>query len=110
MRSPLSARCARSDFGFASGAGGCFGGADGVGMIAIIVSVSQVVYTGMRGIQKVTLPGARVIQLKEDDLQQMGVLKLAVPEYHLPKGLDLAAEPQPIEFQLINVTDAAKTP
>ena len=51
-----------------------------------------------------------IIQLKEDDLQQMGVLKLAVPEYHLPKGLDLAAEPPPIEFQLIIVTDTAKTP
>lgn len=51
-----------------------------------------------------------VIQLKEDDLQQMGVLKLAVPEYHLPKGLDLTADPPSIEFQLIVVTDAAKTP
>ena len=51
-----------------------------------------------------------VIQLKEDDLQQMGVLKLAVPEYHLPKGIDLAAEPPSIEFQLIIVTDTAKMP
>jgi hypothetical protein len=51
-----------------------------------------------------------IIQLKEDDLQQMGVLKLAIPEYHLPKGLDLAAEPPPIEFQLIIVTVAAKAP
>ncbi len=51
-----------------------------------------------------------VIQLKEDDLREMGVLKLAVPEYHLPKGLDLAADPPSIEFQLILVTDAAKSP
>ena len=51
-----------------------------------------------------------IIQLKEDDLQQMGVLKLVVPEYHLPKGLELATEPPPIEFQLIIVTDAAKAP
>jgi len=51
-----------------------------------------------------------VIQLKEDDLQQMGVLKLVVPEYHLPKGLELATEPLPIELQLIIITDAANTP
>jgi len=51
-----------------------------------------------------------VIQLKEDDLQQMGVLKVATPEYHLPKGVELAEEPSPIEFQLIPVTGTAKTP
>ncbi len=51
-----------------------------------------------------------VIQLKEDDLLTLGVLKLAVPEYHLPKGLDLAEQPQPIEFQLIPVTSAENTP
>ena len=51
-----------------------------------------------------------VIQLKEDDLQKMGLLKLAVPEYHLPKGLELAAEPTPLEFQLIIVTNAANVP
>jgi len=51
-----------------------------------------------------------VIQLKEDDLRQLGALKLAVPEYNLPKGLELAEEPLPIEFQLIPVTDAARLP
>ena len=50
-----------------------------------------------------------VIQLKEDDLQQMGVLKVATPEYHLPKGVELAEEPPPIEFQLIPVTGTSKT-
>lgn len=51
-----------------------------------------------------------VIQIKEDDLQQMGVLKLAAPEYHLPKGLELAEEPPSIELQLIFATDDAKMP
>lgn len=51
-----------------------------------------------------------VIQLKEDDLQQLGVPKLAIPDYHLPRGLELAADPPPVEFQLIIVTDTAKTP
>jgi len=51
-----------------------------------------------------------VIQLKEDDLQQLGVPKLAIPEYHLPKGIELAAEPQPVEFQLIIATDTAIAP
>lgn len=51
-----------------------------------------------------------VVQLKEDDLQQIGVLKLAVPEYHLPKGVELSEEAAPIEFQLIIVTDTAEAP
>jgi hypothetical protein len=43
-----------------------------------------------------------VIQIKEDDLAELGVLKLATPEYHLPKGVELAEPPPPIEFQLIS--------
>ena len=42
-----------------------------------------------------------IIQLKEDDLQDLGVLKLVTPEYHLPPGVSLAVEPQPVELQLI---------
>ena len=51
-----------------------------------------------------------VVQLREDDLQQLGVLKLATPEYHLPKGIELVGEASSIEFQLIPVTDTAKPP
>lgn len=51
-----------------------------------------------------------VIQIKEDDLQQIGRLMLATPEYHLPKGLDLAADPPVIEFQLTLHADGATPP
>ena len=43
-----------------------------------------------------------IIQLKEDDLEQLGILKLMTPEYHLPRGIELAEEPSPIEFKLIH--------
>jgi len=43
-----------------------------------------------------------VIQIKEDDLAQLGVLKLTTPEYHLPKGVELAEPPPSVEFQLIS--------
>jgi hypothetical protein len=42
-----------------------------------------------------------IIQLKEDDLRELGVVKLMKPEYHLPPGVELASEPAPIELKLI---------
>lgn len=45
-----------------------------------------------------------IVQLKEDDLEQLGVLKLMTPEYHLPRGVELAEEPPPIEFKLNDAT------
>lgn len=42
-----------------------------------------------------------IIQLKEADLEQLGVQKLMTPEYHLPPGIQLAEDPAPIQFQLI---------
>jgi hypothetical protein len=46
-----------------------------------------------------------IVQLKEDDLRELGVVKLMTPDYHLPKGVDLAAEPVPIELKLIHKND-----
>jgi hypothetical protein len=46
-----------------------------------------------------------IIQLKQDDLEQVGTLKLMTPEYYLPQGVELAEEPPPIEFRLIDATD-----
>jgi hypothetical protein len=43
-----------------------------------------------------------IIRLKEDDLDQIDVLKLITPEYHLPRGIELAEEPPSIEFKLTN--------
>jgi hypothetical protein len=52
-----------------------------------------------------------IVQLKEDDLDQLGVLKLVTPEYHLPHGIELAEDPSPIEFKLIDDSVAeADTP
>ncbi|MGD2109416.1 MAG: hypothetical protein PVI86_08485 [Phycisphaerae bacterium] len=51
-----------------------------------------------------------VIQLKEEDLEQLGVLKLMTPEYHFPPGIVLAEEPQPIEFKLIKASEAEDSP
>ncbi len=45
-----------------------------------------------------------IIQLKQDDLDRLGTLRLRTPEYHLPPGVELAEEPEPIEFKLIDAT------
>ncbi len=51
-----------------------------------------------------------IIQLKQEDLEALDVLKLVTPEYHLPKGIELADEPTPIEFKLIYVTNNGTEP
>jgi hypothetical protein len=45
-----------------------------------------------------------IIRLKEVDLEELGVVKLTTPEYHLPPGVELAEPPQPVEFKLIDAT------
>jgi len=45
-----------------------------------------------------------VIQLKQEDLESLGVLKLVTPDYLLPDGITLAIEPSPIEFKLIRAS------
>lgn len=47
-----------------------------------------------------------IIHLKQDDLEQLDVLKLMTPEYHLPPGVELAETPPAIEFRLTNVSAA----
>ena len=44
-----------------------------------------------------------VIQLKEADLVASGTPRLATPEYNLPPGVELAEDPAPVEFRLIEV-------
>jgi hypothetical protein len=48
------------------------------------------------------------IQLKEADLAQLDVLRAWTPEFHLPPGLKLAAQPNPIEFKLTSVAEDGK--
>jgi hypothetical protein len=43
-----------------------------------------------------------IIQLKEDDIRELGVVKLMTPDYHLPPGIELATEPAPIELKLVS--------
>lgn len=49
-----------------------------------------------------------IIHLKQSDLEQLGVLKLTTPEFHLPPGIELVGEAQPVEFKLINTTTTDK--
>lgn len=46
-----------------------------------------------------------MIHLKEDDLQQLNTVKLLVPDFHLPPGIELAEEPPPVELQLLPVSE-----
>lgn len=46
------------------------------------------------------------IQLKQEDFDSLNLLKLATPEYRLPKGVELAQDAQPLEFKLIPVAKA----
>jgi hypothetical protein len=41
------------------------------------------------------------IQLKEADLEVLGVFKAWTPAFHLPPNIELAEPPEPIEFKLI---------
>ena len=45
-----------------------------------------------------------LIQLKEADLEVLGVFKAWTPDFHLPPNIELAELPRPIEFKLIGDT------
>lgn len=47
------------------------------------------------------------IHLKQADLEQLNDLKLVIPEYHLPPGIELVDKPEPIELRLIDKSAAA---
>ena len=42
-----------------------------------------------------------IIQLKQEDLDALDLIKLVTPDYFLPEGVELALEGVPIEFKLI---------
>lgn len=44
-----------------------------------------------------------VIQLRDTDLAQLGVLRSFEPEFQLPRGVELTRKPAPIEFKLVEV-------
>ena len=44
------------------------------------------------------------IQLKEADLEELGVFKAWTPDFHLPSNVVMAEPPEPIEFMLIDTT------
>lgn len=48
-----------------------------------------------------------IIRIKEDDWREKNQLKLYSPDYHLPPQVELAADPDPVELQLVPAT---KTP
>jgi hypothetical protein len=44
-----------------------------------------------------------IIQLKQEDFETLGTVKLVIPEYRLPRNVELAQQPTPIEFKLVPV-------
>lgn len=51
-----------------------------------------------------------IIQLKQEDFDALNLIKLATPEYRLPKGIELAQDPQPLEFKLVPGVQAGAKP
>ncbi len=47
-----------------------------------------------------------IIHLKQADLEELDVVKVMTPEFQLPPGVELAEEPAPVEFKLIDTTAA----
>ncbi|MBU0717931.1 MAG: hypothetical protein KJ749_06760 [Planctomycetes bacterium] len=47
------------------------------------------------------------IQLKEADLENLGSYRAWLPRFHLPANLELAEDPEPLEFKLIEATGTA---
>ncbi len=45
-----------------------------------------------------------LIHLKQEAMEGLNQLMLMTPEYHLPPGIELAEEPAPVEFKLIDST------
>lgn len=45
-----------------------------------------------------------IIHIKEDDLEDLGRLKLMTPDYRLPPGIHLVEVPVPIEFKLLDAS------
>ena len=54
-------------------------------------------------LQKGTTRAYGIIHLKQEYIERLNSPLLLVPEYHLPPGIELAKEPQPVEFSLDNV-------
>lgn len=45
-----------------------------------------------------------IIHLKQDDLEELDVVKVMTPEFNLPEGIELAKQIAPVEFMLIDVS------
>lgn len=51
-----------------------------------------------------------IIQLKQEDFDALDIPKLVTPDYHLPEGVQLADQPPPIEFKLVNLAVSTDKP
>ncbi len=84
-------------------------GRDGASLSLVTQTISVTGPTdAVTRLERGTTRAYGIIQLKEDDLQQLDTLKLITPEYHLPQGIELAEEPPPIEFKLIDGIDTSR--
>ena len=44
-----------------------------------------------------------VIRVRQEDLETPGVVKVMIPEFNLPKGVEFSSPPQSVEFKLVPV-------
>lgn len=55
-------------------------------------------------LQQGTTHARGIIHLKQEYLEKLNTPLLLIPEYHLPPGIELAKEPEPVEFSLKDVS------
>lgn len=55
-------------------------------------------------LQQGTTRAFGIIHLKQEDMEKLDTLLLMIPEYYLPPGIELAEEPEPVQFSLRDVT------
>ena len=55
-------------------------------------------------LQQGTTRAYGIIHLKQENLEELNTLLLMIPEYYLPPGIELAKEPEPVQFILKDVS------
>ncbi len=55
-------------------------------------------------LQQGTTRAYGIIHLKQENMEELDTLLLMIPEYHLPPGIELAKEPEPVQFKLKDVS------
>ncbi len=59
-------------------------------------------------LQQGTTRAYGIIHLKQKNMEELDTLLLMIPEYYLPPGIELAKEPEPVQFKLKDVSGIDK--